>query len=272
MMRIWASCRESKVLSVGAVAGIAAFLLFLLVGQAAAQPLTAADARCRKALHSGVQRFARTIVKEQVRCHQVRIRENIPASVDCNDPANFLSPLRVERAERVALRAARRCVKAAAPAALGLGACPAPCAALPMSSYDEVAACLACLTRDTATGMVENVFGLPTYGVTDRLDRICQAHVGQVMREYMSARMRQQAHCQYLQDRGKVDATVDCAAADLRGVIAAERFAARLTIAGCSTDDIADAQLCGGDVPSLQACMEAAVEAAADGLFGAAYP
>ncbi len=251
---------------------VGVMLLIAVSLPALAQPFTAAAARCRKALQTGMQRYARTIVKEQARCHQVRMRGKIDVSVDCNDPANFLSPLRISRAETVARRSARRCAKAAAPAALGFVACPNPCAGLPMASYDDVAACFACITRDAALASVETVFGLPTYGITDRLDRICQAHVGQVMRDYLSARMRQQAHCQYLQDRETVDVAVDCAVADLRGVVAAERFAARLVIAGCSTDDIVDAQLCGGDVPSLQACMEAAVEAASDGLFDAAYP
>lgn len=265
---------ERPVSALRARLGVVAAMVVVLLAAlpALAQPFTAADARCRKALHGGMQRLANTIVKEQVRCHQVRIRENIPPSVDCNDPANFLSPQRVANAEQVVLRAAKRCADAAPPAALGFGACPAPCGALPVATHADVAACFACVARATAVGMVEDVFGLPTYGVTDRLDRLCQAHVGQVLREYMSARMRQQAHCQYLQDRETIDESVDCVTADLRGVVFGERFAARQVIAACSTDDIVDAQLCGTDVPSLTACVEAAVEGAADGLFAVGYP
>ncbi len=248
-----------------------ALAALLLALPAAAQTLTAADARCRKALHAGMQRFARTLAKEQVRCHQRRIRGQVPLATDCNDPANFRSPTRIERAEAVARRAARRCKKAMPPAALGYSACPAPCAGEPVGTYDEVAGCLACLTRASALGAIESVFGSPTYGETDRLDRLCQGYVGRVMIFYLSARMRQQAHCQYLQDRERVDAGVDCVTADLRGVIAAERFAARQVIAGCSTDDIVDAQLCGVDVPTLQACVEAEADTAADTIFTGAY-
>jgi len=246
--------------------------LVALPGALVAQPFEAADARCRKALHSGAQRLGRMLLKEQNRCHQARMRGKLPLVTDCNDPASFLSPVRIARAEAAALRTAARCAKAAPPASLGYAACPAPCGAVPVGTYDGVAECLVCLTRSEVPAAIAAVFGLPAFGETDRLDRLCQAYVGRVMGFYLSARMRQQAHCQYLHDREKVDPGLDCVTADLRGVIATQLFNARQVIAACSLDDIVSAQMCGADVPSLQACFAAAANAASDDLFAAAYP
>src|SRR5262245_42193382 len=68
-------------------------MMVILCGPGSADALSPSDAACRKALGSGVQKLAATVLKEQQRCHRVRMSSKdpagVPPTVDCNDIADL---------------------------------------------------------------------------------------------------------------------------------------------------------------------------------------
>lgn len=207
---------------IGAIAALAAVAVLAGVTPAHAAPLSAAAA-CQKALALGVRRVTGVALKGAEKCHRKRMRGTIATSVDCNDP-DQLTGASLDRLQHAVAKleasARRTCDAAGAPAALGYDPCPAPCATIPIGTYTDVSACLACLAQDRAHGVAVTLFGTPAPSGGRSDENTCHAALVRATRQYAGKRMRTQWQCKTVEEQGGVPGT-DCRDGDYQGEISA---------------------------------------------------
>jgi hypothetical protein len=182
-----------------------------------------ADAACRKALAVGVRRVTGAALKGVERCHRNRMRGEVAATVDCNDPGQ-LTGAALERLQRAIAKlgalANRGCNAAGMPAALGYDPCPTPCGAVAIGTYADVSACLACLAQDRARDLATPLFGTPAPPGKRTSETTCHAALVRAARRYADQRMQTQQQCKTAEEQGGVIGT-DCRDGDYEGRISA---------------------------------------------------
>jgi len=274
------------------IAGMALAACALFAATSAqAQPFTAADAKCRKALDAGVRKLALTVLKEKAKCHKARMLGNpsFPPTLDCNDiaqlPARSIN--RIDKTEtKLVASALKKCQgqgqggggagnAAAPPFDLGFTGCPAPCGHLPVNtSYSTVATCLACQVRSMTCGLFETAYGtLPAPpiqgGATNEL--ACQDRIGDAASRYLAARTKIQQTCQFKEDMS-ANETIDCLVDDSSGRITAAATKAGLRIADkCDDTSLGNLASCAATEAAAITCIGDAVGQASDDIFVAVY-
>lgn len=238
-------------------------LALILLHAGSALGLTSrADTMCRRGLLFGERRLAYHIARQLGQCHEQRMKRHIPPSTDCNDLANLPFPKAIARIERsVGQLAKTQCRDASPPSALGFVSCPAPCAPT-IRTYQDVARCLVCITREQARAAVEFTIGEPLVaGPNSRATR-CVDLTATALRQYMVKRIEQGRRCAFLQDRGRVPASVDCRTADLNGALERGRQSAQQLISNCSAGARGEVGQCGSDdLQDVFTCFDSAVSA-----------
>jgi hypothetical protein len=161
-------------------------LLVHLGPAAASSPISNEDARCRSYLYSGVTKLARGVIARLSKCHDRRLRGDLPPTTDCNDPANAVGTLHLSRYDDVLRkRAASHCEgEASSFSSLGYHSCPAPCE-MAINSYGDFADCLICFTRANMSALSEEVLGTPAAPAEAGI-RSCQSRIGRSLASYMS--------------------------------------------------------------------------------------
>lgn len=236
----------------------------------------------------GVRRVTHATLKGIEKCHRSRMRGDVAATVDCNEPSELTGPAldRVQRAiDKLATLADHRCAAASPPATLGYDPCPAPCATVVTNTYGGVSACLACLAQDRAQDAATTVFGAPEPPAARTADTKCHAALVRATRQYTEKRMRAQQQCKTAVDGGTV-VGVDCRTEDYEGKISAAvtQLRARVsTDSSCPTTSLVALDLCpsGSDgthfrdataaIDMLHACTEGAVNGDTNDLFDRIY-
>jgi hypothetical protein len=260
-------------------------VLFAFAGPAPAWAIPVADANCRNALGTQAQRLAAVVARMEVRCHARRLHATLPATIDCADPQSWPADGFSEGLDRILLArdVARTQTDAACgidsdPAALGYHACRAPCDGISIITYADVASCVACRIDALARSLMTAAYGTPPLPIQAPARR-CQNLIGLALKAYLKGRIKRQVMCQYRKDiETPTYANVDCSNIDdapgypdlVRLTLSKARVDAR--VARCANVNLAvELDNCGGDVAALQACIKAAVEAAASGLFSDVY-
>jgi len=250
----------------------------LMSGGVAGAALSSANTACRDAIAKTVVALEDTILNEQIKCHQARSRGVLDAGVDCSDPddASFPGAAAVaKRAAQLAAGVATKCAKASAPAANGYASCASPCdVTVPaISSYNDVAACLICQTKDTAADAMRTIVGFspPVQGAATSAEKCQDTYVGKGLRTFVKKRLTEQRKCQLKEDKGTIGAT-DCRTADLTGAVAKALAKLQASVAKCTDADLAALTSCASTVAAEQVCVSAAGISMADGLFVATYP
>ena len=127
-------------------ATVAAALLYL-VGTAAAQSVSAAA--CRLSVGNSVRLFGELIGVQVGICHRQRMRGDLSNAIDCSQPSSWAADGYTDGSTALARGVAR--FRAAmqtcspgpvTPADVGYTSCPAPCAGMPVPTFDELGACL----------------------------------------------------------------------------------------------------------------------------------
>lgn len=261
---------------------IFALLTFALIASVPAHALTPGDAGCRKALAGAATKLAATVLKEQQRCHKIRMSNtdpvNYPPTVDCNDVAG-LSPksqAKVAKAvTKLATTAAKKCQGvASAPAALGWVSCGPPCESVPItSSYASVAACLSCQTQDLASALDAALYGtLPDPPIQSEPNDtvICQSAIAGIAKKLVFTILKIQQKCQYQEDVGAL--SQNCQSYDPKGKVAKIVASVIGVLNGkCSTSDLAALGSCGNNHPTESACIASEGTTAADTLYVDVY-
>jgi hypothetical protein len=257
-------------------------LTVFAVDQAPANALSPGDAGCRKALGGSALKLTATVLKEQQRCHKLRMGNldpvNYPATVDCNDVQSLSAKAQAKitkAATKITTAAQKKCQGvASAPSALGFTICRAPCDALPITSnYSSVAACLACEIQSLAGGLDLDLYGtLPDPPVqTEPNDRVkCQATIASLANKIAFTRSKIQQKCQYQEDGGAL--STNCITYDPKIKVAKLQSQVIGKLNGkCTAADLGALGSCGNSHPTEAACIGTEALAAADELFVDVY-
>lgn len=231
-------------------------VLITLIPLPAAAELSRGDAQCRRGLAFAVRRHSLRIVRQLELCHFKRVLGHLPSDTDCNSLLNLPSPRVVSKIEAsVAHLAKTHCRDAGPPSSIGFNECPAPCNAITISNYQDVAECLVCTTREQATQTVAFALGTPPVGGPSSDVTKCVDAVSKALRKTLAKRVEQERRCQYLVDLARINVATDCRTADLSGVVevAVERSheylarckgRARTVVGGCASMRLSDVQTC----------------------------
>ncbi len=245
------------------------------------------EARCRRAVGVGGRGLGIVTAKQKVLCHLLRMREKLPAVIDCNDTATwtangFKRGLRaIQRAEkRLHNQVARHCGDVAGPSALQYNSCPAPCGSVSIAAYSDVADCVQCLTESGMTDLIDQAYGTPPLPLPAQVVQECQAEVGRSVRRYFAARSRWQQLCQYRKDVGAPRFYgVTCQNLDdpshpyqPRMDLLRARLGLRVQQACEFVNIPTELDTCGTDVPSEISCLEDHVQQCTQDLFDFMYP
>jgi hypothetical protein len=260
-------------------------LTVFAVDHSPANALSPGDTGCRKALGGSALKLTATVLKEQQRCHKLRMGNldpvNYPATVDCNDvqslsakaqanPANaqlignrYAGPVDEAGARKVAHEFAADIIAAGAPAMR----CRSP------APYSSVAACLACEIQSLAGGLDLDLYGaLPDPPVqTEPNDRVkCQATIASLANKIAFTRNKIQQKCQYQEDGGAL--STNCITYDPKIKVAKLQSQVIGKLNGkCTAADLGALGSCGNSHPTEAACIGTEAVSAADELFADVY-
>lgn len=233
--------------------------------------LSVSDTRCRRALHSGAQRFYRTILAKQAACHRQRMVGKLSARRDCNDPDSLPSSQILDLIESHLVRRASNACDGS-PRRLGIEGCLAPCQNVPVVNFGDVGRCLACQAKAQAEATSEETYGTPPVFDNNNSAVQCQNSIGGDTIRYATSLMTSHRNCQFLEDRGTIQALYDCRTYDLFGIfsrareIVQRRMDVRCTTASTQLlDGCSDA---GGDEVE---CIIKASDQATEVLFNQVY-
>lgn len=189
---------------------------------------------CRKALGGVVGAFAPVLVDSLARCRS----SFAGAGSNClGDPKFATSVLKLQDALGTTVTGS--CEPSGVPGAFGYHTCPAPCALLPATTWQEEAACLACVTQTSIVDAVTVAYGpegLPPPPTPEAQQ--CQDTVGKGLVQVIGTNLREIIKCQQGADAGKAATPggVHCRDADVKGKRAAIATKTRDAIIGACTD------------------------------------
>lgn len=250
------------------------------------QTLPGRDAQCRYKVANAARVYGDYLTQRIATCHQWRMKGKLPAAIDCNDPAtwNANGYARGNDLMQKTFLKVRRIVEGCRPtagtvASLGYNSCPAPCAAVTVSNFADVAACMRCLVDDCALAAATAVYGTPPLPAAPP-ERNCQQIIGRKLNVYMTKRAYLEAVCQYNRERGKpAFAGLDCLDIDNPAntmhyihIRALNDLNTLITNQCTPVDMAAELDSCGSDAASAIACLLAQSSACADSLFAATFP
>ncbi len=188
---------------------------------------------CRAAEGAAITGLASTITRLLVDCHAKQLKGEPIA--DCttinteSDPAE-----RAQQATNTLVAAAQACAPGGSPAALGYGACPAPCDGIVVNTCAEglvgapcandtacdssvgsndgkcgratdwgaLGSCMACVTADAITTAVDDKYGTVAGGLADEEIK-CQDEIGKILDFLVESHLKVIRKCQKLLDGGK---------------------------------------------------------------------
>jgi cytolysin (calcineurin-like family phosphatase) len=272
--------------TIGAMVGVS--LTAIIISVQPARAGLSADAVCQKALAVGVRRVTRAALKGTETCHRKRMRGDVAATVDCNDPGQLTGGALTRFQKAVAkLEAAadRRCDAASAPATLGYDPCPAPCGLITVGTYADVGTCLACLAANHSRAVATTVFGAPLPPGAQTSETTCHAALVHATRQYTATRMRTQEQCKTAEERGYAVGT-DCRNGDYQNQISdawTELLAEISTGTSCPTASLTALDLCPSAsdgthfrdptaaIDLLHGCVASAVNGGTNDLFNRVY-
>lgn len=167
------------------------------------------NTRCRRALHSGMQRLFRTTLAKQASCHRQRMLGKFSPLRNCTNPDTLPNSQILDVIEGHLLRRARNSCDGT-PASLGYKSCDAPCANIPIVTFTDVGRCIGCLAKEEARVTTQDLYGTPPVPGRNTDAVRCQTTIGADNIRYATSLLTSQRRCQYLQDRGAFPASVDC--------------------------------------------------------------
>lgn len=263
-----------------------ALAAFAVAGARRASAFEGRDAQCRYKVSASARNYADNLLQRMATCHQLRMKGKVLVTIDCNDPSTWAAngygraAHLMETTTRQMTRIANTCRPlGGTPASVGFNVCPAPCGAVPMATFDDVASCMRCLgdhCAATASAAVNGTIPLPAL----HPERRCAQLLGRKLHSYTIKRQFLESSCQYNQESGKpAFQGLDCT--DLDNPANTMHFIQRRALNDLTTlitnqcspiDMVSELDSCGSDAPSAIACLLAQATQCADTLFNAAFP
>lgn len=263
-------------------------VLWLSASNRPVAAIEAADAHCRYKIANVARTYLNHLAQRINTCHQRRMRGKLPAGLDCNDPATWAANGYATGAHKMQTSLNRITELAGScnpvgdtPASVGYSACPAPCGALPVSTFPEVAACMKCVVDGCLLPAAQQIYGTVPLPVS-YLARQCQQVMGIKLEEYTTKRLFLEASCRYNQERGKPSLQgFDCLAdldnpATVMSVVhrrLLNDFTSRITNRCALVADLAgELDSCASDAATAVSCVFALTSSCADTVYEASMP
>jgi hypothetical protein len=264
---------------------LSSIVLVLVAAPAAQATLSKADQGCRGSVAKGLTKLSATANKTIAGCHKGRYKGKIAAAVDCNvvSPASDPRGKVGKAAAKLVTLVAKKCPEAGARAVSGdlidsYISCPEPCStensiANPLTSFSDLASCLACLGGGLAEDFSAPALGSPDPAAMSKDDVGCHAAITKGYGKYVATVVKDRAGCQKRQDKAGNADTEGCATSDAKGKIARALAKANAGVdARCATADLARVGSCASSSRSdLKVCLRLAADAVAADVFAAAY-
>ena len=262
-------------------------LIFVLPLPALAADREAADkGQCRLSFARSLRALSVSLAFRSGLCHRDRLKEKLAADIDCNDPWSWTPEAYPRGAGRVAHDLSRFAAESEfctptvkTTAEVGYLSCPAPCAALPVTSFPELGDCLACIAADASPTYMAALVGTPPVS-GDRNALRCQIAVGHNVSRYLHKRKKLQNGCEFLTEIAKDGFVgVDCVDIGAPGhpyERRINRLRARVVDQvrrKCAKADLAATlALCDDDVTAAGECVASLVDAWAAQIHPSAFP
>lgn len=244
------------------------------------------QAQCRLSFGNSVRDLASVTALRVEICHRNRMKGTVPVSVNCSDPATWAGAGYTDGAEgrqrdldRFAAESAFCSPGITTPAEVGYTSCPAPCGALPVTTFPELGECLECFTAAGALVVMQDAHGTPP-APSLKGPRKCLEAVGRGIVRYINKRMLRQHTCQFLKDIGEpgYDA-VQCAHTNNpshpdyeRAQRTVEKIRNQITRRCAEVDFATTLDTCGTEPVSEHACVISLVDDWTADLMTALYP
>lgn len=171
--------------------------------------IDSADAFCRYKVSNAARMYLNHLAQRINTCHQRRMRGDLPAALNCNDPSSWAANGYTSGAAKMQTTIAKIQDLASScnpvgetPASVGYSACPAPCGAMPVSTFAEVGLCMRCVVDSCLLPAVQQIYGTVPLPVGYHALR-CQQVMGRKMEEYTTKRLFLESSCRVNQERGK---------------------------------------------------------------------
>lgn len=241
-------------------------------------------AACRLSFGNTVRQRASFITGQSWLCHHARLLGKIPATIDCSDNSTWAASgysIGVEALARGLDRLRAQAAECTVPttAEVGYSSCPAPCAALPTSTFPELGECMECVTQAAALTTFQTTLGMPPPSVS-RDAHNCHQNIARGSLIYLNKRMKMQHDCKILQEIGKPEfAGVDCADVNqpthpynARALRAVDKITRQISRRCAAVALATELDTCGSDTTTEIACVMGAVNQWTDTLMTALYP
>ncbi len=190
-------------------------LVVALIVSAVSVPALAADreaadkGQCRLSFARSLRAFSVSLAFRSGICHRDRLRGKLSADIDCNDPWSWTEASyprgagRLDRdLRRFAAESAHCTPTIDTTEEVGYTSCPAPCEALPVTTFPELGDCLVCIARDATPTYLNAIVGTPPVS-GDRDARRCEIAVGHNVSRYLHKRKKLQNGCEFLTEIAK---------------------------------------------------------------------
>lgn len=228
------------------------------VADAALSPSVGA---CRATVGRSVVKLTKAMLRAIGECHGDRDRSPAMTDVDCNDLATADADLAVEAAERKFLAAVGSssgpCAGVAPSEALYFD-CPSPCdlPVGPLSSFADVAACVACSARAGIEELAMSVRGAPVPPLP-AADLRCESTIGKSSARLFQLAVRDVVRCQAVEEKAGATTAAFCTeSAYPRPVVEDGRFAAAdAIVAACGLDSFANLDTCAQSTFEVAGCV-----------------
>ncbi len=175
-------------------------LVFWLVAPGPTDAWTVFESKCRADISKALSKYSSTQLKNIVKCHGLRNRQQLPEAWDCNDPAVADRQGKGERAatklRAVVAGGKTRCRDKAdgqpfAAVLTNFTRCPSPAAEVDdggattgIDDYDELAECLVALGDRLAEQLGNRLLGTPLWSARSGAKR-CHKVIGKMTRKYL---------------------------------------------------------------------------------------
>ncbi len=253
----------------------------------AAPAQTERDAVCRFKVGQATRNYTFMTVERALLCHKERLKQNLPAGIDCADPTTWAANgfsrgvfLHNKDRRRVPEHIDTCREDAPSLAALGYTSCPAPCGALPVNNFDELSDCMLCLADACILPAIADVFGTPPLSGTYAAGK-CIERAGRHLEHYVNARALVQHVCQVKKERGYPNwgGVADCSDPDspthpfFRYLNSYRERKDRIVERRCAAVNLgSELNSCGTTPTDLVNCINARADQCADTLFSAVFP
>jgi hypothetical protein len=177
--------------------------------QPASAQFTDAELKCRSAISKGGGKYAKTVQKAITGCHANRDK-NGPDSTDCNDVETADIKDKVPAAViKFDTTIETKCLSGT-PSDVLFDDCPSPCDGIDITGFNNLSACLVCLTDANEEAWTESAYGSPLAPMVNSDQASCHKAITKNGSKLFNTVIKAVAKCQSTEEKGGSQTVSDC--------------------------------------------------------------